>query len=186
MLNTLVSTASYQFSGILLFKINFCSRRVVIATTKERKGNHGFQPYDLHFSNDVFFEGCDYLLVPPLHRLFVQKISRTDRIDNFHLFGRTQQERFVIYKRRLSLQGKHISKFIQQRKPDEGFGNSIWRKFRNKVFPISVLVFGSESWIRSWKLPAFEVSCHCFMSELTITVRELTPYLSLSGFITVT
>ena len=53
------------------------------------------------------------------------KIPHSDRIDNFHYFGRTQQERFVIYKRGLILQGKHVSKFIQQRKPDEGLQHSI-------------------------------------------------------------
>ena len=70
-------------------------------------------------SNSSSSSSSSFSLSVSLICLF-RKIPSTDRIDNFHLFGRTQQGRFVIYRRGLILQEKHISKFIQQRKPDEG------------------------------------------------------------------
>ena len=75
--------------------------------------------YKLNFHFLKFFFFFPFSLSVSLICLF-RKIPSTDRIDNFHLFGRTQQGRFVIYRRGLIFQEKHISKFIQQRKPDEG------------------------------------------------------------------
>ena len=62
---------NYKFAGILLLKINLCSRRVVIATTIEKKEESWTPTLEFINSNDVFFQGCCFYFLKFVFFFFV-------------------------------------------------------------------------------------------------------------------